>query len=130
VPDAILLDVLLPGMDGWEVLRRLKRNQRLRDVPVMIVSAVGGEPAASLGALDYLVKPVDRTMLLDRLARHAFLPPAKPPARVLVIADDQASQGVITAHLRREGIDVANALDGVEGLRLAREHEFELVICD
>ena len=72
-PAAIVLDVLLPGIDGWEVLRRLKSDAALRDVPVIIATVVDERGIGlALGAVDYLVKPIDPEALLDRLGRYTF----------------------------------------------------------
>ena len=71
-PEAILLDIGLPGIDGWQVLAELKHDERLRHIPVLIVS-VNDDTGISLalGAVDYFVKPVDRAALLPWLARHS-----------------------------------------------------------
>ena len=70
-PDAILLDVILPGIDGWEVLRRLKSDDRLQTIPVFMVTVVDDRDVGlALGAVDYFVKPIDRHLLLARLAEH------------------------------------------------------------
>jgi CheY-like chemotaxis protein len=131
LPRAILLDVLLPGIDGWEVLRTLKRDPRTRDVPVVIVTVVDEHQVGlALGAVDYFVKPIDREMLLSRLARHALLPAGTPPLRVLVIDDDPASREVMTSHLTAARFEVVTAPDGAGGLRLAHEQQFDLIICD
>ena len=60
-PDAVLLDIRLPGIDGWAVLRTLKAEQETRDIPVIVVSIVDEQArGAALGAAAYLVKPVGR----------------------------------------------------------------------
>jgi DNA-binding response OmpR family regulator len=64
-PLVITLDVVMPDFDGWSVLKKLKRDPALADIPVIIVTVVDNEPMGlDLGAASYLVKPVDR----DRLA--------------------------------------------------------------
>ena len=69
-PSAVLLDIRLPGMDGWEVLTTLKQDPDTRDIPVIVVSIVDEQQrGAALGAAAYLVKPVGRGALLDALAR-------------------------------------------------------------
>jgi signal transduction histidine kinase/ActR/RegA family two-component response regulator len=85
-PGAIILDVLLPGIDGWEVLRRLKVDPALRDVPVMVATVVDERTVAmNLGAVDYFVKPVRREALLARLATYTFTTKVKERnIRVLV----------------------------------------------
>jgi signal transduction histidine kinase/CheY-like chemotaxis protein len=69
-PSAVLLDIRLPGMDGWAVLTTLKQDPETRDIPVIVVSIVDEQQrGAALGAAAYLVKPVGRGALLDALAR-------------------------------------------------------------
>ena len=82
-PAAIVLDVLLPGIDGWEVLRRLKADEALRDMPVIIATVVDERGVGlALGAVDYLVKPVDPEALLDRLGRYTFTTSVEKRAHV------------------------------------------------
>jgi DNA-binding response OmpR family regulator len=71
--DVIILDSVMPGMDGPEVLRHLKSDKRSASIPVMMLTAKTGrdsvEQAVKLGAQDYLAKPVDPAKLRDRLTR-------------------------------------------------------------
>jgi len=130
-PDAILLDVLLPGVDGWEVLRELKRDEQVRDIPVVIVTVVDEqEVGLALGAVDYFVKPIDRESLLDRLARHDIHPSRDTATTVLAIDDDRATLDLVEVNLRQEGFGVVTAASGIEGIRLAGNQHFDLVICD
>ncbi len=160
-PAAILLDLVLPGMDGWEVLRQLKLEDRLRDIPVVIVTVMDErEVGLALGAMDYLVKPLDRNTLLRRLAWHGLLarrpagaagpglggrsgPGGVPgsvepagsagstePPAVLVIDDDPATLRLIEVSLAPSGVDVVTTSSGVEALRLVQSRRFELIICD
>lgn len=77
VPDLILLDVKMPEMDGYEVCRRIKASERLRDVPVIFVSAMDAAwdkvKAFSAGAADYIVKPIEESELLVRVETHLSL---------------------------------------------------------
>jgi len=70
-PDLVLLDLMLPGIDGMEVCRRLKRDPEKRDIPVIIISAKGDESdivaGLELGADDYLAKPFSPKILLARI---------------------------------------------------------------
>ncbi len=70
-PDLILLDVMMPGMDGYEVCRRLKADPRTCDIPVIFITAAAGEPSESrglqLGAIDYITKPFNHTITLLRV---------------------------------------------------------------
>jgi signal transduction histidine kinase/DNA-binding response OmpR family regulator len=131
-PGAIILDVLLPGIDGWEVLRRLKVDPSLRDVPVMVATVVDERNVAmNLGAVDYFVKPVRREALLARLATYTFTTKVKERnIRVLVIDDEPGARDLVANALRPEGFEVITASSGPEGLALARERPPDLVICD
>jgi two-component system alkaline phosphatase synthesis response regulator PhoP len=70
-PDVIVLDVMMPKMDGWEVVRRLKRNERTADIPVIFLTAKASETdeviGLELGADDYVVKPISPRKLVARI---------------------------------------------------------------
>ena len=129
---AIILDVLLPGIDGWEVLRRLKSDATLCDVPVVVVTVVDERNVAmSLGAVDYFLKPVRPEALLARLSQYTFTTKVKQGrVRVLAIDDDPAARELVINALRPEGFDVVAAASGEEALRLAQADPPQLVICD
>jgi signal transduction histidine kinase/CheY-like chemotaxis protein len=127
-PDAIVLDVTLPGIDGWEVIRRLKAEPRLADIPVFFVSIVDDPHAGlSLGATDYFVKPVDQAALLGALARNIA---ERPTPRVLVLDHDDDLRHAIENGLRAGGADVVACADSRDGLALSREGHFDLIVCD
>lgn len=131
-PGAILLDVLLPGMDGWDVLRALKADETLREVPVIIVTVVDERGVGlALGAADYFLKPVDRETLLARLGRYTFTTKVRRgPVHVLAVDDDPASLALVDAALTPEGFTVTGVTSGRAALELAVRHPFDLVICD
>jgi CheY-like chemotaxis protein len=71
-PNLITLDVVMPGMDGWSVLKTLKTDPQLSGIPVvMITISDERQRGLALGAADYLVKPVDRSRLAGVLSAHA-----------------------------------------------------------
>ncbi|GAB1409201.1 two-component system response regulator [Desulfovibrionales bacterium] len=76
-PDLILLDIMMPGMDGFEVLRQLKEDARTMDIPVLMLSALSETENKTqcfqLGAVDYLIKPFDVEELLARVRTHLSL---------------------------------------------------------
>jgi signal transduction histidine kinase/DNA-binding response OmpR family regulator len=131
-PVAILLDVHLPGMDGWQVLRAIREDASLREVPTFIVSVVDEFLAGrALGAIQAFVKPVGREQLLARLAEHvlAASPIAVPP-RVLLIDDDPAWLQIVATDLRRSGAQVTTAPNAEQALLLASSQAFHLVVTD
>ncbi len=131
-PAAVILDVLLPRLDGWEVLRRLKEDEALRDVPVIIVTVVDErEVGLALGAVDYLVKPVQREALLASLDRlRQASPSPTETVRVLAVDDEPAAVALIRAALEPEGFEVVEALGGREALARARSEPIDVVVCD
>jgi putative two-component system response regulator len=76
-PDLILLDIMMPGLDGYEVCRRLKADERTRDIPLIFLTAKSDEAderhGLALGAVDYLTKPVNAAIALARIGTHLAL---------------------------------------------------------
>ncbi len=113
-PDAILLDVLMPGLDGWETLRALKQRPETRTIPVVILSVVDNRAfGLSLGAFDYLVKPVELSTLLDSLSRAGVL---ASRGHLLVVDDDADVRQLLTQELVSAGYRVHSAEGGAEAL--------------
>lgn len=131
-PMAILLDVLLPGIDGWEVLRRLKADPVLRVIPVVIVTVVDEKDVGlALGAVDYIVKPIDRDALLASLGRLTLTTKAKTgTVRILAVDDEPAALDALEEALRPAGFEVIRAGGGRTGVEVAQAERPDLVICD
>jgi signal transduction histidine kinase/DNA-binding response OmpR family regulator len=127
-PIAITLDLVLPGIDGWEVLKRLKSDDVTRRLPVVIISMDDNRDLGiALGADDYFVKPVDRPRLLERL--RAIATGNRRP-RVLVVDDDAAIHALLDEDLSRLGYAIVNSYSGDEGLRAAIEIVPDVIILD
>ncbi len=156
-PDLILLDVMMPGMDGYECCRQLKEEAVTLHIPVVMVTALG-EPGERLrglqaGADDFLTKPVDYDTLMARVrslvrlkrlldewrargdtARALGLStdlaqiPSIAGARVLVIdARDQSAQGIQDA-LAEDGVISTFARCGAEAIRMTTSVNFDLLV--
>jgi signal transduction histidine kinase/DNA-binding response OmpR family regulator len=125
-PAVITLDVLLPDLDGWTVLAALKGDLALADTPVILVTIVDERTKGyTLGATDYLVKPVDR----DRLVAVLRSTCARAPGHLLVVEDDDATRAMIRQTLEREGWAVAQAENGRVALdRLAQARPDAIVL--
>jgi CheY-like chemotaxis protein len=131
-PSAITLDLLLPDMDGWEVLAKLKSASATHDIPVVIVSVLDRQSFGfKLGAVDYLVKPVARTDLLRALGR-CLLPDksAGERHRVMVIHSSTGEQGSVVTVLASEGYDVTEVEGSQEAIYLAKRMPFDLLVVD
>jgi len=130
-PDAITLDILLPDLDGWEVLTRLKRAQETSDIPVVVVSVVDNpELGMALGALDYFVKPVPAKELISRLTRFRFQGKSGKQLTVLVVDDEEANREWLQGVLEPAGFGVVLASGGKEAIELARSNPPDLVLLD
>jgi signal transduction histidine kinase/DNA-binding response OmpR family regulator len=128
-PLAVTLDVVLPGIDGWEVLKHLKSDDATRDVPVVIISIVDNRDLGlALGADDYFVKPVDRSRLLERVWELTSARGTKP--RVLMIDDDASIHAVLGDELTRLGYTVESAFSGDDGVDAANESSPDVIILD
>ncbi|HEX6595665.1 MAG TPA: response regulator, partial [Acidimicrobiales bacterium] len=126
-PQVITLDVLLPGMDGWELLLALKSDADLCDIPVIMMSVVDqAELGLSLGAADFITKPIDRDRLLRVLGKYC----PRASASVLVVDDDFETRHLLRRMLEPEGFTVAEAGDGQSALAAIAGHRPSLVLLD
>jgi CheY-like chemotaxis protein len=127
-PAAITLDVLMPGMDGWEVLRELKADPETRDIPVLMVTMTDDRKLGyALGATEFLTKPVNRGQLLQLLERHS----KEGAERYALVVDDKAeNREVLRRALENEGWQVGEAEKGVVGLRKVAERAPSLILLD
>ena len=119
-PTAITLDVMMPDMDGWSVLRALKVDPVLHTIPVVMLTMVDDKTRGyALGATDYLTKPVDRERLHNALAPYCT---GGEPSSVLVVEDDPATREILVRTLKDADWRVSEAANGREALdRLAQE---------
>ena len=127
-PTAITLDVLMPGMDGWTVLTRLKGDPDLADIPVIMLTIVDDKRMGyALGAADYLTKPIDWERLTAILRQY---PCTYPPCPVLVVEDDAAMRDILRRVLEKAGWAVTEAANGREALECVAAHQPELILLD
>ena len=130
-PALITLDIVLPGKDGWDVLRDLKADRRTKDIPVLFISGLeDGELPFSLGAVDHLVKPVHREDLQVLLDKLIVSQPSAQGARILVVDDDPRLVPLLEEMLPAESFTLLTALDGKEGLTLARDERPDAILLD
>jgi signal transduction histidine kinase/DNA-binding response OmpR family regulator len=128
-PSAVVLDIRLPGMDGWDVLATLKSDPATAPIPVVVVSMVDERGRGfALGAAEYLVKPVSRDDFLSALSRVIVLPDSN--RSLLAIDDDPLVIEFVKAALQPEGWQVLSAADGETGVALARSRRPAVVLLD
>jgi len=127
LPDIITLDVLMPDIDGWEVIAHLKTNRKTEKIPVVMVSIVSDSGKGfRLGAAEYLVKPISKKILLGAI--NKLVKDKKKP--VLIIEDDQHLANSLKKLLEKEGIKVETAHTGSEGLKRAMSSKPEIIVLD
>ena len=131
-PVAVTLDILLPEIDGWDVLTRLKEDEATRNIPVVVVSVVDNPALGrALGAIDYFVKPVDGKALLSRLEQYTFTSKVRSSeVRVLVIDDEQLNLDLVQALLEPAGFHVLRAIGGQAGIEMAVAELPSLILLD
>jgi CheY-like chemotaxis protein len=126
-PDIITLDVLMPGMDGWAVLRSLKTDPELCEIPVVMITMMDDkEMGHTLGAADFLPKPIDRDRLTATLKKYRL--GAKTP--VLVVEDDDSIREMMRRSLEMDGWVVMEAENGRIALKKMEEKKPELILLD
>jgi len=151
--DAAIIDVMMPGMDGWELGRTIRADPRLRDLPLVLMTSFGrrgdGDLARRTGFQAYLTKPIRRKVLRDCLAAVLSLPtPVKGElvplvsahalaeaegrnkARILVVEDNVVNQKVATLALRKLGYRSEVAANGREALEALATARYDLVLMD
>jgi signal transduction histidine kinase/DNA-binding response OmpR family regulator len=130
-PDAIVLDIMLPDLSGWDFLGLVKGDETTARIPVVIVSMLDERgKGLALGAADYLVKPVSRDDLLATLRPIIAGPVGDGSRKVLTIDDDPVAIKLIETVLGEEGFTVVGALSGAEGVKAARTERPSLIILD
>jgi len=143
-PDVVILDVLLPGQSGWEVLAELKVNSITQTIPVIVISVVDERSrGVQLGAAAYLLKPFTRQQLhqaLRQVLSHeiahevATLPPStEPPSTLptlLLAEDNEANISTFMTYLETQNLQIFLARNGLEAVQLAKQHQPNLILVD
>ena len=126
-PAAITLDVLMPGMDGWAVLAALKADDELSDIPVVMVTIIDDRNLGySLGASEFLSKPIDRSRLVEVLGRHLD----SGRSSVLIVEDDPSTRRLIRRTLESEAVEVLEAENGRAALEVLGDSTPGLILLD
>lgn len=132
-PQAIILDILLPKKDGWDVLTELKSNPDTQGIPVVIVSvSENRELGFSLGAVEYFVKPADREQLVEavRNAMSRTTMKKRGEFTVLVVDDEPMNVELLIDMLHGLGCKVLLAYGGQQGIDVATSKFPDLIILD
>jgi PAS domain S-box-containing protein len=128
----ITLDIMLPDMDGWELLARLKDLPELRLIPVVIISIVADpKKGFSLGAAAVMQKPISRQQLFDSLTDLGLLPVASGTmCKALVVDDDPSAVEVVALRIEEMGGTVLRAYSGAEAIKFAERELPDVIVLD
>jgi PAS domain S-box-containing protein len=127
-PDVVTLDALMPQMDGWAVLSAMKEDAVLAEIPVIMVTIVDNQGIGfSLGAADYLIKPIDRDRLVSAVEKCC---PKGTPRHVLIVEDDASASELIGRALRQIDCTVTQAENGRVGLDRLNEALPDAILLD
>ena len=130
VPDAILLDIHLPDMDGWTVLDRVKHDPNIRHIPIHIISSDDRlQRGFQLGAIDYLQKPISSEALTAALSGiKSFVD--RPIKRLLVIEDDPVQAQSIIELIGSGDVESVAVNSGAEALEALQATHFDCIVLD
>jgi CheY-like chemotaxis protein/signal transduction histidine kinase len=130
LPSAIILDVMLPGLDGWEVMRRLGDNLRTRHIPVHFLSCLDGrQKALAMGAIGFVTKPATSGELEAVLGtiEEAVVHGVK---KLLIVEDDPNEARSLLALLQDREIDIQVADTGAKAIELLSSEPFYCIVLD
>ncbi len=125
-PYAITLDIIMPDLDGWEVLQKLKNNPETSHIPVIVISVSDDKQTSfALGAVGYVAKPVDRQLLIREIRK---LSPS--PVTIMVVDDNPIDRKQVHDILQLENLDDIQADSGMQCLEMLRYHQPDVLVLD
>jgi PAS domain S-box-containing protein len=129
-PDAITLDVMMPGSNGFETLVALRKTPETANIPVIILSIVDQKQLGfALGAADYLIKPVRKPMLLQTIRRHVPSP-ADEDSSILLVDDDPRALELLQEALRSAGYETQGVRSGTRALEVLANKVVGAILLD
>jgi len=129
-PDAVTLDVMMPGGNGFETLAALKKAPETANIPIIIVSIVDQKQVGfALGAVDYLIKPVRKPELLDAIRKYV-LPQSDEDEAILLVDDDPGTLELLEETLRSAGYETESVRSGARALEVLSSKLVSAVLLD
>lgn len=127
LPDVIILDVIMPKMDGWAVLKILKSDDKLKNIPVIMSSLMTDSALGSaLGAQEFISKPINMNSLFNVLNKHI----SNSAPHVLVVEDDPNSRSMVVRALKKQSWRITEATNGIEALQRIKEDIPTVILLD
>lgn len=130
-PDAVILDIMLPGKDGWQILKELKKDPETVGIPVHLMSA--GDATAKRvhkeGAVSFMKKPID-TNVLDKLFGDIMVDSGTRFKQILLVEDHEEQSQALKNIMQENGIMVDQAFDGESAFSMLHENDYQCVVLD
>jgi CheY-like chemotaxis protein/CHASE3 domain sensor protein len=130
-PDAVILDIQLPGKDGWQILKELKHDPEVAHIPVHLMSA--GEAAVNRvrneGAISFVKKPI-QPGVIDKLFGDIMQQSGANFKQILLVEDNKTQSEALRELMKNRGIAVDQAFSGESASRMLNENEYQCVILD
>ncbi len=129
IPDVIVLDIIMPIMDGWTTLSSLKSNPSLEKIPVIVMSIIDEkELGFALGAIDYIHKPVDNKILIAKIKQ--FLTNDEQSHTILIVDDEPSARELMKKAVERAGWNSIQAVDGLDAIAKIKEAIPSIILLD
>ena len=138
--DLVLLDLIMPQMDGFEVLHQMKLDESFKNIPVIVTSGEIDQKTIirciEMGAVDYLIKPFDHVLLHARIknvllaASYLETEPEDAPGKFLVVDDDPIFRLLLATNLEEHFHQVQQAENGIVALEMIKKEPFDLIFLD
>jgi CheY-like chemotaxis protein len=129
-PDAITLDVSMPGSNGFETLVALRKDHATGNIPIIIVSMVDQKQIGfALGAADYLIKPIRKSALLETIRKN-LPPPSGDEGAILLVDDDPRTLELLEETLRSAGYETQSVRSGARALEVLSSKLVNAVLLD
>jgi signal transduction histidine kinase/sensor domain CHASE-containing protein/DNA-binding response OmpR family regulator len=129
-PFAITLDIMMPGMDGWDVLKHLKEKEQTHEIPVIITSMLDERELGIVwGAVEHFIKPIQKNALLNTLDKVKENI-SKSSLSVLVVDDEVNAVELLVAMLDSEEFDVLTAYGGQDAIDIALKNHPDVIVLD
>ncbi len=127
-PQLITLDVMMPSMDGWTVLTELKSDPQLQHIPVVMLSMIENQELGySLGAAEYLLKPIEYKKIMKVLDKYRT---TAQRGKILVVEDDIMIRDMLKKMLNKDGWKVIFASNGKVGLNILQDEQLDIILLD
>lgn len=116
-PSVITLDIMLPGINGWDILKNLKEDSATASIPILVISMNDDKNCSILcGAFDHLIKPVEKGHLLSSLRRVKVTGATTSSPQILIVDDDPAIVELLSSIIEKEGYESVCAYGGREAI--------------